>query len=203
MGLFSLEHSKAAYRADFAVYGIGMAVLAAYLLLGGQRERWLASVVCVAVGLVAWTAIEYAVHRFVMHGLQPFRRWHAEHHERPSALICTPTIVSATLIGMLVFLPALLLGQPYLACALTLGVLAGYMAYGITHHAVHHWRADNRWLRQHKRWHAIHHRQAERPGCYGVTSAFWDTVLASGRPPTVQRGTRKTRPNTHLQVNTQ
>ena len=130
-------------------------------------------------GLVSWTAIEYALHRFVLHGMQPFARWHAEHHQRPRALICSPTIVSASLIVTLVFLPALLLGGLWRACALTLGVLAGYLAYAITHHATHHWRADNAWMKDRKRWHALHHRQADHPGHYGVTSAFWDHVFGS------------------------
>jgi len=176
--LFSLEHSKAAYRADFALYGIALVALASYLLLDGPRERWPEIVAIVGAGLVAWTAIEYAMHRFLFHGLQPFRRWHALHHERPSALIFTPTILSATLIGVLVFLPAVVLRDVWFACALTLGVLIGYTAYGVAHHAAHHWHSDNPWLRRHKRRHALHHYIAQR-GWYGVTSGFWDHVFGS------------------------
>jgi len=176
--LFKLEHSKAAYRADFALYGMAVAALAVFLLVGGPREQRLETVAFVLAGLVSWTAIEYAMHRFVLHGLQPFRRWHEEHHRRPTALICTPTILSATLIAVLVFFPALLLSDLWRACALTLGLLAGYLGYAITHHAVHHWRTDNAWLQRRKRWHALHH-HIEQQGCYGVTSAFWDHVFGS------------------------
>ncbi|OIQ73314.1 fatty acid hydroxylase superfamily protein [mine drainage metagenome] len=130
------------------------------------------------VGLGGWTAIEYVLHRFVLHGLQPFRRWHLEHHRRPAALICTPTILSATLIVVLVFLPSLLLGNLWNACALTFGLLTGYLGYAITHHAVHHWHVDNAWLKKRKRWHALHH-HSEQAGCYGVTSSFWDLVFGS------------------------
>ncbi|MCC6208917.1 MAG: sterol desaturase family protein [Gammaproteobacteria bacterium] len=131
MSLFTMEHSKAAYRADF-----------------------------------------------VMHGLQPFSRWHAEHHQRPTALICTPTILSATL----VFFPALvLLGNLWRACALTLGVLIGYLSFSITHHAIYHWCADIAWLKQRKQWHALHHHTIGQSGCFGMTSAFWDHVFGSAR----------------------
>jgi sterol desaturase/sphingolipid hydroxylase (fatty acid hydroxylase superfamily) len=179
MALFSIEHSKTAYHVDFALYCAAVAAMAAFLLVNGQRDQRVEIVVSVLIGLASWTAIEYAMHRFVLHGLQPFRRWHAEHHERPMALIYTPTVLSAALIATLVFLPALALGNLWRACALTLGVLTGYLAYSITHHAMHHWRADNAWLRNRKRWHALHHHHTGRPSCYGVTTAFWDYVFGS------------------------
>ncbi len=128
MDLFSLEHSKSAYLADFALYGAAVLLLAAFLLLAGPRERQLEIAAFAWVGLVSWTVIEYALHRFVLHRLPPFSRWHAEHHQRPMALICAPTVLSAGLIAALVFLPALVLGNLWSACALTLGVLGGRLA---------------------------------------------------------------------------
>ncbi|MGA7749713.1 MAG: sterol desaturase family protein [Gallionella sp.] len=179
MHIFKLEHSKAAYRADFALYGITIVALAAFLVMDGPREQRVEIAVFAIVGLVSWTVIEYALHRFVLHGLRPFRSLHEEHHRRPTAIIFTPTILSAALIAILVFLPALLAGGLWRACALTLGVLTGYLAYTITHHAIHHWRADSAWLKQRKRWHALHHHRIEQPGYYGVTSAFLDHVFGS------------------------
>ncbi len=178
MGLFSMEQSKAAYVADFALYGAAVAALAAFLALAAPRGHLTVLMVLTLAGLVAWTLIEYALHRFVLHGLQPFRRWHEEHHRRPAAWICTPTLLSATLIALLVFLPALLLGDLWQACALTLGLLAGYLVYAVLHHATHHWHAERAWLRRRKRWHAMHHHHAH-PGCYGVTSSFWDHVFGT------------------------
>ncbi|WP_372528623.1 sterol desaturase family protein [Piscinibacter sp.] len=183
MGLFRLEHSKAAYRADFALYSAAVVVLAACLWVDSPRGQRLETASFALLGLASWTLIEYAMHRFVLHGLQPFRRLHAQHHERPTALICTPTILSATLIATLVFLPALALGNVLFAGAFTLGVLAGYLAYSVTHHATHHWRADTAWLKQRKRWHALHHHHVEQPGRYGVTSAFWDHVFGTAGQP--------------------
>ncbi len=182
MGLFTLEHSKSAYRADFVLYGAAVLFLAAYVLLEGPRAQWPQIGAFVLAGLAGWSLIEYLLHRFVLHGMQPFQGWHAEHHQRPTALICAPTILSATLIVVLVFLPALLMANLWRACALTLGVLAGYLAYAITHHATHHWRADNAWLRQRKRWHALHH-HARGPLCFGVTSRLWDHVFGSAPQP--------------------
>ena len=178
MGLFTLEHSKNAYRADFVLFGAAVLLLVAYLLLKGPRAQWPQTASLAFAGLAGWSLIEYLLHRFVLHGVQPFQRWHAEHHQRPTALICTPTILSAALIVLLVFLPALLATNLWRACALTLGVLTGYLAYAVTHHATHHWRTDNTWLRRRKRWHGLHH-HAQAPLCFGVTSGLWDHVFGS------------------------
>jgi sterol desaturase/sphingolipid hydroxylase (fatty acid hydroxylase superfamily) len=175
---FTLEQSTAAYRIDFAFYGAAVVALAVYVLAIGPPAPRLEALAFAAAGVAAWTLIEYTLHRFVLHGLQPFSRWHAEHHGRPRALICTPTIFSAALFVMLVFLPALALLGLRRACALTLGVLIGYLIYSITHHATHHWHAGGAWMKARKRCHAVHHHR-EVPGCYGVTSAFWDQVFRS------------------------
>jgi len=186
MGLFSLEHSKAAYRADFAIYLSAVVALALFLAVEAPPERWWATVALTVAGLISWSAIEYALHRFVLHGLQPFRGWHEAHHDRPSALICAPTVLSAGLIVALVFLPAWMLSDLWRACAVTLGVSTGYLAYAVTHHATHHWRADGAWLRRRKRWHALHHHRARAAGCYGVTTALWDHVFASASTPAAE-----------------
>ena len=58
MGFLILEHNKTAYRADFALHGI--AVLA----------------------LSSWAVVECALHRFLLHGVRPFRDWSALHHHQ-------------------------------------------------------------------------------------------------------------------------
>ena len=190
MGFLSLEHGRVAYRADIALYMAAVAALSALLLAAGPRGHAPAFAACVLAGLLGWSGIEYVLHRFVLHGLAPFRHWHALHHQRPRALICAPTLLSATLIATLVFLPALVLGDLWLACALTLGLVTGYLAYTVTHHATHHWCADSAWLKRRKRWHALHHHDTVRTACYGVTSAFWDHVFGTG--PAL--GTRRAAP---------
>ncbi len=178
MGLFNLEHGPLAYRADFMLYGGAVTLLSGALLAGAPARQGLALAGLVGVGAVGWTALEYGLHRYVLHGLAPFSRWHAEHHRRPQALICAPTLFTAALFALLVFAPAWWLLEPWPACALTLGVLAGYLGYAVTHHAVHHWPARSAWLRERKRWHALHHRGGPW-ACYGVSSDFWDRVLRS------------------------
>lgn len=179
MSLTSIEHSKAAYAADVALYTVAVVAGGVMLLALGPPALWRPLLACTAAGLVGWTAIEYGLHRFVLHGLAPFSHWHLQHHQRPSALICAPTLLSASLIGGLIYLPALLASDVWCALAFTFGVLIGYLAYTVTHHATHHWRADGVWLRKRKRWHALHHRSGRPVVCYGVTTDFWDRVFCS------------------------
>lgn len=187
MTLFSIEHGRAAYWADFGIYGAAVAALAVLLSVFAPREQWPNLVVLVVLGAAAWTLIEYALHRFVLHGLEPFLSWHAEHHERPTALMSTPTLLSISLVALLVFLPGLLAAGFWPASALTLGVSAGYLAYALVHHATHHWRSLGPWMTRRKRWHARHHHMA---GCYGVSSSFWDRVFGTtgDRAPALVRG---------------
>lgn len=178
MEIFALEHSRAAYCADFVLYGAAVVALPAILMVAQPLRAWPALAALVLLGAIGWTLIEYAMHRFILHGIPPFRGWHAQHHARPTARIASPTVLSASLVLGLVFLPTLALAGVWRACALTLGVLIGYFGYAVTHHATHHWKLDNAWLKRRKRAHALHHHRAT-PGHYGVTTAFWDRVFGS------------------------
>lgn len=178
MGFLSLEHSPAAYAADFAAYGLAVAGMALTLVLGDPPTSGALLLACAVLGAGLWSGVEYLLHRHVLHGVPPFCQWHAQHHARPMALIGTPTLLSALLFGLLVYAPVWALAGTWVACALTLGMTAGYLAFGLTHHAMHHSPSRNGWLARRKRWHALHHHhQEEHTTCYGVTSPFWDHVF--------------------------
>lgn len=182
MSFLSMEHGRVAYRADLILYGAAVLLLGGHLLLMAARAHPFELVLLVLLGLICWTLLEYLLHRFVLHGLWPFSLWHAAHHRRPRALICAPTWLSASLICLFVFLPALVLLGAWRAQALTLGVLAGYFGYTLIHHATHHWRLGRfAWARQRKRWHAWHHGRSG-PVCYGVSSGLWDHVFGTSPP---------------------
>ena len=154
----------AAYAFDFALYGVAVLALAvglSWLAPFAEWPRWLGLALS---GWGIWTLLEYAVHRFVLHRLPPFKRWHFEHHHRPAALICAPTVLSVGL------------------------------AYAVLHHATHHWRARGAWLKRRKLWHAQHHRVQRgshpagadisngKSAYFGVSSGFWDHVFHTAQP---------------------
>jgi hypothetical protein len=179
-----LEHSKLAYKADFAFYIAAVIGLAVYLILSCAGKSWVHNsevLFTTAIGLGSWSLIEYLLHRFVLHGLQPFKGWHLEHHARPTALIAAPTLLSSWLIFALVFLPVWLWLGLQNAAAFTLGVLMGYLSYAFIHHGMHHWRAKGAWLAERKRWHALHHSMdaTHAFGRFGVSTSFWDRVFAN------------------------
>ncbi|AZZ94862.1 hypothetical protein EUZ85_30760 [Hahella sp. KA22] len=179
MNILRLEHSKTAYAADFVLYFLTFVALGIALTSVSPRPQRPELAMLIFVGLMGWTLIEYLLHRFVLHGMPLFRTWHAEHHRRPRALICAPTILSASLIFVLIFLPAWIISDRWGACALTFGIVTGYLAYSVTHHAIHHWRANGPWLRRRKHLHAMHHQSDGKSVFFGVTSVFWDLVFGS------------------------
>ena len=176
--MFALEHSRAAYWADFGIYTLFIAGMSVGLPMFAPRDQWATMAFMAATGLAAWSLVEYLMHRFVLHGLEPFKSWHLRHHQRPTALISSPTVLTASSILVLVFAPAALVSTPWMAAALTVGIVVGYLSYALCHHGTHHWRSRSRWLLERKLWHAIHHKQ--RGGqCYGVTTTLWDRVFGT------------------------
>jgi cyclopropane-fatty-acyl-phospholipid synthase len=176
----TFEQSRKIYLADFWIYAVLIICLLSVLVMGGYRTIWPTLALYYFSGLAIWTLIEYVMHRFILHGLKPFKQLHEMHHIRPRALMGTPTIATILSFACFVFLPTLLLANLWTACALTMGVLTGYLAYSLLHHATHHWRMSTRWLKERKKVHGLHH-QFGRPGYYGVTTSFWDHVFGSMR----------------------
>jgi len=89
-----LSHGPWAYWFDFAFYGVACAALATALMAFGGSP-WLG--LWVLAGGAVWTGLEYALHRWVLHGMAPFKAWHAAHHRVPTARVGAPTWLSAGL----------------------------------------------------------------------------------------------------------
>ena len=170
--------TKWAYYADFVVYPVLIAGAALHALWHASSAVAALFLAAMGLGLVAWTGVEYVLHRWVLHRLPPFKRLHALHHERPFDLIGTPTWLSAALFVGLWWLlaretPAALTGGA------TTGLMAGYLGYVAVHDAVHHRRAQpGSWLHQAKLRHARHH-QAGVACNFGVSNAWWDAALGT------------------------
>jgi sterol desaturase/sphingolipid hydroxylase (fatty acid hydroxylase superfamily) len=192
--LITLEHGKLAYTLDFvaitaAAFGLGVATWAT-----GEGWAPLATLALTLAGLLAWTLLEYLLHRFVLHGLQPFSRWHALHHQRPQARIYAPTWLSAGLIAAGILAPLWWLAGLHVACAVTLGVVLGNLGYALAHHAAHGGLRSQRnsfglgaWCRRLGTWHLAHHGRSHARAHYGVSTRLWDHLFGTAHPHQARR----------------
>jgi sterol desaturase/sphingolipid hydroxylase (fatty acid hydroxylase superfamily) len=170
--------SKWGYQADFFVYPGVIVVSALWALWHAPApavERWFAAL---GLGLLAWTALEYAMHRWLFHHVPPFSRLHGLHHAHPGALIGTPTWLSAPLFLGLWAALAQQASAPT-AAGLATGLMLGYLGYAFVHDAVHHRRArPGSWLHRAKLRHARHHRAGSTTD-FGVSTGVWDAILGT------------------------
>ena len=130
----------------------------------------------IPAGLLAWTVLEYLIHRFAFHGFAP----HWQHHENPTdpAYILAPLWLSLSAAGALGVGFALALHSGARAALIVAGIVVGYLAYELVHLAIHSPRAGGRFLRTLRKRHYYHHFASDRV-CYGVTSPLWDAVFRS------------------------
>ena len=140
----------------------------------------------VALGVLAWTLLEYLLHRFLFHfEPDPKKEWqvdlswliHGIHHDYPwdgDRLVMPP--FATLVISALLWIPITLVAGPVFNAALYAGMVFGYMAYDLTHYYLHHGvptTALGKWLR---RYHLVHHFSTPEVR-YGITTPLWDHVF--------------------------
>lgn len=164
--------NQATYYADFII--VPLLVLAAL---------WYASlslpvVLAALLGVVVWTFIEYAMHRWIFHWF--YRREHWAHHQRPKKFIGVPPWQTA-----LAFLTVYVgcVGSLGLAwgTGLFTGLMAGYWFYIAAHALIHH-GGIAKWdgiLGRMARRHDLHHKGYE--GNFGVITTAWDKMFKTFR----------------------
>jgi sterol desaturase/sphingolipid hydroxylase (fatty acid hydroxylase superfamily) len=127
------------------------------------------------IGIGLWTFIEYLMHCLVYHQIAAFKKYHEAHHADPQAYVGAPPMVGTSLVFLVSFMP-LLAVSPVAANGLSTGMLGGYTAYMLVHHACHFWQVTPAsYLYRHRLRHAAHHYRDDG-GNFGVTTAFWDRV---------------------------
>jgi hypothetical protein len=165
-----------------------------------------------ALGALAWSASEYAIHRFVGHGplrarattlrerLTPsglaaeFNVEHVAHHANPTYFAPTSHKAAAAAVAVPTVSAAL---APFVgarqAFAFALGLSSTYLAYELLHRRIHtHGPTGpySRWMRRH---HLHHHHRTPRAN-HGVTSPLWDAALGTLEPPARVRVPRAAAP---------
>lgn len=140
----------------------------------------------VVTGAIFWSLVEYLLHRYVFHyiGPRPWQRrfhfiFHGVHHDFPqdAKRLVMPLGVSIPL-GLAFFLLFDLVMPRPVACAVLVGVGAGYLAYDGIHYFTHHLKARSRAGKYLKRYHLVHHHTGVE-GKWGVTSPLWDLLFGT------------------------
>ncbi|MER3546805.1 MAG: fatty acid hydroxylase [Rhodanobacteraceae bacterium] len=159
--------------------GLSSDVLVALgLLAAGLRRndlRALTVLWLVLCGLLIFSLIEYAVHRWLFHGpFEVFEQGHRRHHDQPRGYDALPFFLPPLAYLLLAILLTYLMPASE---ALILGgsIAAGYASYGLSHWVMHNFRFRNALMRNWAAAHHIHHNHPERN--FGVTSPLWDLLL--------------------------
>jgi sterol desaturase/sphingolipid hydroxylase (fatty acid hydroxylase superfamily) len=192
-------NGKAGYYADFIIYGMLVAALAAVTLRKSRSDQliWLAAAIS---GAGSWTLVEYVVHRFVFHRMPVIADLHHAHHVAPRAYVGTPTWASLLILAGAFFVPIWCLFSLNVALGAVSGLITGWLWYGLVHHVIHYRRPRRLAivLRAASHRHLLHH-SPQISGNFGVTTAVWDYVfgthISRGAPaariPAVSHGSRE------------
>jgi dihydroceramide fatty acyl 2-hydroxylase len=156
------------------------------LVLGAQQLSALTTIGLVAAGYAVWTLSEYWIHRGIFHfepeqGLGARLHWiiHGVHHDHPNdpLRLVMPPAVSVPLSSLLVLLFWALLGAPHFL-PFSAGFLGGYLAYDMTHYALHHHKPKTRLGRRLRELHMRHHFQDDTRG-FGISAPYWDRAFGT------------------------
>lgn len=174
-----MKMSRLAYFAEFLVLPPLVLLFTAFAFYRASPPGVASWVFMYFAGLLAWTLIEYLLHRFVFHHAPILARMHELHHKSPQELIGTPAWVSVSLGAVAVAGPCWAALGLDLATAVTAGMVTGYLCYVLVHYAIHHWQPHpGGYFYRIRHWHALHHYFAD-DGNFGVTTSLWDHVFGT------------------------
>ena len=158
---------------------VGDICVSLLLLQAGLRHSGLqpfALLATMGCGLLFFSFLEYAVHRWLFHGAaHVFQQGHRVHHQHPRGYDSLPFFLAPLTILMLAC--ALNWALPAIGFLFVGSFAAGYAAYGSSHWVMHAVRFNNPLLRRWAADHHIHHFHDDKN--FGVTSPLWDLVLGT------------------------
>ncbi len=136
-----------------------------------------------ALGIFAWTLLEYAIHGPLSHvWATPIAPLHDVHHRDPHAVFTVgawiPTALAYTVV-MLWF------GVRPATLGLT-GLVAGFAVYEWVHYRMHFAAPASAFEARLRARHLAHHFRAPDE-CFGVTTALWDRVFGTEPAPAKMR----------------
>ena len=137
------------------------------------------------LGLLAFTFIEYLVHRYVYHipattpGRAKFQyTMHGVHHEYPKdkTRLAMPPIITVFVASLLFFVFRLVFGS--YAFGLLGGFTFGYASYLFVHYAIHAYSPPKNFLKVWWTHHSQHHYRQDEVA-FGVSSTLWDHIIGT------------------------
>jgi sterol desaturase/sphingolipid hydroxylase (fatty acid hydroxylase superfamily) len=141
------------------------------------------------IGFLAWTLIEYVLHRFFFHiapeptfesKLKQFMV-HGYHHEFPNdrMRLVAPLILSGPIAIVTASLYYFIAGPQHWLMGFA-GTVTGYVAYDWIHYYTHHFRPTTRLGKFLRRYHMEHH-YSDSESHFGISSPLWDWVFGTAR----------------------
>jgi sterol desaturase/sphingolipid hydroxylase (fatty acid hydroxylase superfamily) len=137
-------------------------------------------------GYVLWTLVEYFGHRFLFHhrftspaGRRAQVLMHGVHHNHPSdpLRLVMPPLMSVPITTAAWAMLRAILG-PTLCLPALAGFIAGYLAYDMLHHHLHHGQARTDIGRFLRARHMRHHFRDDTTS-FGVSAPWWDYVFGT------------------------
>jgi dihydroceramide fatty acyl 2-hydroxylase len=155
------------------------------LAMGAARLSTLTTLGLLAAGYAVWTLSEYWIHRGVFHfepeGFGARLHWiiHGVHHDHPNdpLRLVMPPGVSVPVSSLLILLFWAVIGAPYFL-PFSAGFFGGYLAYDMTHYALHHHKPKTRLGRRLRELHMRHHFQDDTRG-FGISAPYWDKAFGT------------------------
>jgi sterol desaturase/sphingolipid hydroxylase (fatty acid hydroxylase superfamily) len=170
----------------FPLLGIGLL----YLTFRDEPRNLLHLFWLFPLGVLAWTLIEYGLHRFAfhVHVTNPKLRElingsHMNHHRAPRdkdrlfVHVNYGLLISALIFGGLYAI----FGRSDWVIGMICGIWAGFLYYESVHYRSHVTAATRGLIGRQRRAHFYHH-FTDNTRCFGVTSPLWDYVFRTQLP---------------------
>lgn len=137
-----------------------------------------------AIGIFAWSFLEYSLHRWLFHSDPPITSYflitlhfllHGQHHKVPfdRYRLVFPPVPAA--IMLVIFYSLMWLAVPRVFLHSTLaGIIFGYVCYDMTHYYLHYGSPlRGSYFDRLRAYHVRHHFESPDLG-FGISSKFWD-----------------------------
>jgi hypothetical protein len=179
----------------YTTYAVGILSVAFYY-------HPLTALAYLVLGVGCWTAMEYFVHRYVLHGRFPdgpefwkhrvhtfFDTMHGDHHQRPwDGMYINGYLDSIPFAALFVLLS--LLAPYYTAPVLVAGLLQSYVIEEWVHYSVHFCRFQSKYFQYIRYHHWYHHSPRGAQRAFGLTTGLWDLFSGTRIPENIRHQPR-------------